>query len=1066
MLVVGHSATAGWLLGWSALLLAALAFRAWVGWRHRSVGVPDNAATQWLLRHRAAFLLHGLIWATASTLFPPVLSAPQLELMSFALTALTAASLVVTAFDLTAAVCFGVPALLPLILALMLRGDPQCTLLAGMVVMFMVLIGLAAQRSQGLVRETVRARLAESMREAEARVAQQALQRQHQLLDQLMAGTDEGFWFIDNDGLTTDLNPAMCHLLGRTREEVLGKSVFTFFQADDLAVMQREIAARKGGQVRSAYEIGIQRPDGSRRYCLNRATALQDEQGQRMGSVGIWTDITARREAEQQLRLYERVTNSITDLVSVVDEKCVYIMVNDAWLTTSNLTREQVLGVSTHELMPAEEHQTRLAMLDESVRTGQPRQLTGVVHFRHAPARHIETTYIPMTTGAPGAAGVPAVAMVSRDVTDRERDRIALQDSEEDLRQTLCATDDAIFATDADGPDEPVRFNNPRMLELLGVTLGPGERLTPRLVMQHATAIFAEADEEVERIRQIIERQQVHVSRVPLKDGRVLLRRYAPAPVRGHTLRVWSFRDISSELRAVEVLERADADQRALLDAFPGFIGRLNQDLVYTYANKAYAAVVGRTMAQVVGHSAVEVLGAERMVQLQPLALRALAGEVVSYETHTPNPSGGPGLDTQNSLMPGRDPRTGEPMVFGFAVDISDRKRAERALIAARDEAERANRAKSQFLSQMSHELRTPMNAILGFGQLLESDPLHPLAAQQQRWLSEILNGARHLLNLINEVLDFGRIESGHLELKPEPLLLAHLVAEAQALVLPLAQGRQVSMLPGTGPLDQAWVMADRTRLLQILLNLLGNAIKYNRVGGHLQLACRVEATDVWLGVQDTGPGLAPEDQARLFQPFERLGAANSGVEGTGIGLALSQRLLQSMGGSIGLDSELGLGSTFWFRLPRASPPERRSASLASAHASPADLGGTQTVLYIEDNPVNVALMEAMLGRLSGVRLVSASVPAEGLRLAQQIRPALVLMDIQMPVMDGFEVLARLRADEATRDLPVVAVSANALPTDIEAARAAGFLAYLTKPLSLDVLLTTVRQVLRGATVD
>ncbi len=1064
LLVLGPKAPLPLVLGWCSALGVVLALRAGVGFLHRRAGVPDSEAPRWLRWHRAAFLLHGLVWALASVLFPPLLSNAQLELLAFVLTAITASSLVVTAFDLLAAVCFGFPAVTPLIVALLLRQDAQCTLLAGMVLVFMAVITLAAHRSQSLVRETVQARLARAQTDAQAVETQRELQRQHQLMEQLLGGTEEGFWFLDNEGRTTDVNPAMCRLLGRAREQLLGQSVFAFFSGEDLEIMRREIAARQAGQERSAYEIGILRPDGTRRYCLNQATAVHDEQGRRQGSVGIWTDITARRESEEQLRLYERVTNSITDLVSVVDDKRTYTMVNDAWLRASNATREQVLGRLPSTLLRREDNDQRVVALDEAMQLRQPRRLTGVVHFMNAPPRHIETTYIPMSAGV---ENLPLVLMVSRDVTEREQARIALENSEEYLRQTLGATEDAIFATDAEGPDEPVRFNNQRLLELLDLSLAPGERLTPRMVMLGAARVFAEADAEVQRIHDIITQQQVHVSRVPLKDGRVLLRRYAPAAVQGRTLRVWSFRDITAELRATEALERAEAEQRALLDAFPGFISRLDENLVYTYANAAYAAALGRATGQVVGRGLAEVLGERRAAQLEPLCRRVLVGEVVGYETHVPHPGNGPGMDTQNTLLPGRDPRTGGAAVLGFAIDISARKRAEQGLIAARDEAERANRAKSQFLSHMSHELRTPMNAILGFGQLLESDAQHPLAQRQQDWLREILRGARHLLDLINEVLDFGRIESGHLGLKPEPLLLADLVAESLALVRPLAQERQVRLMPSTGPLDQAWVMADRTRIKQILLNLLGNGIKYNRVGGQLQLACRLEAAEVWLGVQDTGPGIAPEDQGRLFQPFERLGAARGDVEGTGIGLALSRRLLQAMGGSIGLDSEPGLGSTFWFRLPRSGEGAVLSGQPTTAprQAALAAVPELQTVLYIEDNPVNVALMEAMLGRLSGVRLVSASVPTEGLRLAQQLQPALVLMDISMPGMDGFEVLARLRAHEATRDLPVVAVSANALPSDIEAARVAGFKAYLTKPLSLDSLLATVRQSLRGTAV-
>lgn len=1062
LLVAGGPSPISLAAAWLGVLGSALAVRAVVGWRHRGAGIPDAEARTWLQRHRVAFLLHGLAWGVASVLFSSGLSNARLELMSFALTAITAASLVVTAFDLLAAIFFGVPAMAPLIVALLLRQDPQCTLLAGMVLMFMAVIGLAAQRSQALVRENVRVRLAEAATDAEARGAELALRRQHRLLDQLLGSTEEGFWFVDNEGRTTDLNPAMCRLLGRTREEVLGQSVFAFFSGDDLLTMRREITARQAGQARSAYEIGIVRPDGTRRYCLNQATAVHDDDGAKMGSVGIWTDITARRESEEQLRLYERVTNSITDLVSVIDEHRVYRMVNQAWLDASRLTREQAVGQRTMDLLKLEENNDRSLTLDEAMHSQQPRRVTGVVHFRNAPPRHIETTYIPMSMGV---EATPAALMVSRDVTEREQARIALETSEEYLRQTLGATEDAVFATDAEGPDEPVRFSNQRLLDLLGLKLGPGEALTPRMVMMGAANIFAEAEAEVARIREVIERREVHVSRVPLKDGRMLLRRYAPTRVQGRTLRVWSFRDITGEIRAVESLARAEAEQRALLDAFPGFISRISADFVYTYANSAYAAVLGRSTEQLVGQRVAQVLGENRWAQLEPLLRRALAGEVLTYEMHVPHVGNGPGMDTHSTLTPGRDARNGAPVVHVFAFDISPRKRAEQGLIAARDEAERANKAKSQFLSHMSHELRTPMNAILGFGQLLESDPEHPLTAQQRGWLDEILHGARHLLELINEVLDFGRIESGRLDLRPEPLPMAEIVAESLALVRPLAQQRQVRLLPSTGPLDQAWVMADRTRIKQILINLLGNGIKYNRPAGQLQLACRLEAAEVWVGVQDTGPGITLEDQNRLFQPFERLAASHGDVEGTGIGLALSRRLLQAMGGSIGLDSEPGLGSTFWFRLPRAAEPSARLPGPASQAAPTAALSGPRTVLYIEDNPVNVALMEAMLGRLPGVRLVSASVPAEGLRLAQQLQPALVLMDISMPGMDGFEVMARLRAHESTRALRVVAVSAHALPADVEAARVAGFEAYLTKPLSLESLLSTVQQVLGGTPV-
>jgi CheY-like chemotaxis protein len=401
---------------------------------------------------------------------------------------------------------------------------------------------------------------------------------------------------------------------------------------------------------------------------------------------------------------------------------------------------------------------------------------------------------------------------------------------------------------------------------------------------------------------------------------------------------------------------------------------------------------------------------------------------------------------------------------YVFGTDITERKLAEEALIAARDEAERANRAKSRFLSQMSHELRTPLNAILGFGQLLRADRLAALLPAQQQQVDEILRGGRHLLRLINDVLDLGRIETGRLPMELEPVSLIDLMQECMGLVEPLARERQVRLDPLPDPTPACQVVADRMRLKQVMLNLLGNAIKYNREGGSVRLSCRHDDTELEFSVHDTGPGLSDGQQRKLFVAFERLGADAAQVEGTGIGLALSRRLVQAMHGDIGVESRNGEGSRFWVRLPLAAPdgsptqPATLPAALAGA-AAPAM--AVFDVLYVEDNEVNAMLMQAMLARLPGLRYRHASHPAAGLAMAAQQVPALVLLDIQLPDLDGFEVLRRLRADERTRDVPVIAVSASAMPDDIRAGLEAGFADYLTKPLEIGPLHEAVMRAVR-----
>ncbi|SFD73350.1 ATP-binding protein [Massilia yuzhufengensis] len=374
-------------------------------------------------------------------------------------------------------------------------------------------------------------------------------------------------------------------------------------------------------------------------------------------------------------------------------------------------------------------------------------------------------------------------------------------------------------------------------------------------------------------------------------------------------------------------------------------------------------------------------------------------------------------------------------------------------LANANEEARSANQAKSAFLSSMSHELRTPLNAILGFAQILTSNTLPSTLEQKKEFANHILKSGRHLLTLINEILDLAKVESGTVTLSMEPVALADTLAETRTMVEPIAAQRGVRVLFPEAP--GAVVLADRTRLKQVLLNLLSNAVKYNREAGAVVLACeQVAPNRLRLSVQDTGIGLDADQVASLFQPFNRLGQEGGNQEGTGIGLVVTKRLVELMGGEIGVTSSPGVGSVFWIELATTAPlaaATLEEGAQATGEAQPLpDEGAPHLILYVEDNPANLRLVEEIVRFRGDLRLLSAPDGHVGLSLARAHLPEIILMDLNLPGMSGIEVLRQLRADQATVAIPVIALTANAMPRDIERGQAAGFNRYLTKPIDLD----------------
>ncbi|SFM31010.1 PAS domain S-box-containing protein [Ectothiorhodospira mobilis] len=543
-----------------------------------------------------------------------------------------------------------------------------------------------------------------------------------------------------------------------------------------------------------------------------------------------------------------------------------------------------------------------------------------------------------------------------------------------------------------------------------------------------------------------------------LRQVRLALRRARRCAEGGRSLGVALRQGLEERLRWQTRAMEAIVDGISIADA-------TRPDMPLVYVNPAFCEMTGYAPHEVIGHNCRFLQREDNDQEGVHEIRRALAEERPARVLLRNYRKDGGMFWNEFSIAPVRNDAGTITHYVGIQQDVTEHFETQRALREAKQEAERANQAKSEFLSRMSHELRTPMNAVLGFAQLLELES--DLSEAQRESVQEILRGGKHLLDLINEVLDLARVESGRMELSLGPVDLRELVGECIAMVEPLANRKGLAL--ETGSLGDVAVLADRIRLKQILINLLSNAIKYNRSGGRvyldLGLSDRLPGA-VRIGVADTGPGIPEDRLEELFQPFTRITSASDGAaeeeEGTGIGLAISRRLAEAMGGRMGVSSRVGEGSLFWVEVPMADPgdpPSEGEAGHASASA-PQRRARVCRVLQIEDHPSNLRLLERLLSGQS-MQVFSARDAQAGLELARRYRPQVILLDIRLPGMDGYQVLSRLRRDPRTGDIPVVALTAHAGEEDRDRGMHAGFDAYLTKPLHLTTLLETLEDLMQ-----
>ncbi len=770
----------------------------------------------------------------------------------------------------------------------------------------------------------------------------------------------------------------------------------------------------------------------------------------------ITTAFAERDEAEAQLHSakhnLELVLDSVGEGIYGIDKNGVTTFINAMAEKLLGWDQAEIIGKPSHNLFHSKrrdgtEYPVEACPIHMTLKDGESRHIAAEFFFRKDGAGFpVDYTVTPVYEGAELVGAVVAF----RDMTEEH----LLNLERLKLSQAVEQSSASVVITSTSGA---IEYVNPAFERATGYSAKEAIGQNPRVLKSGITS-----PETYKQLWETVSSGQAWRGTLcnRRKNGELYYEAALITPVKDASGRIINYLAIKEDITERRKTEKNLKLFSMIVEHSEQGIGIAGLDAKLIYVNDAHARLFEMPKEKLIGTSYRELLADPNATEVWEM--EALLGKGGSWQGILPAKAASGRefpLFSTTGVVPNE---LGEPAYFfNIMSDFSEELSRRGEIEAARIEAETANRAKSEFLSSMSHELRTPLNAVIGFAQMLESNPNEPLTEMQKKCVSHISKSGDHLLNLINEVLDLSKIEAGKLQLSIESVRLNDIFGECVSLVAPAARKQGIVItVPDASNLS---VLGDSVRVKQVLLNLLSNAVKYNRPQGKVDVICETLSNQrIRIAVKDNGHGIPADKLNQLFIPFNRLGAEGSGIEGTGIGLSISKRLVEMMNGTIGVESRANFGSSFWVDLPMTEEKPQISSPIAASAASDANETTGGTVLYIEDNKVNAELMGLVVAQLKGVKLLIAPTGGIGLAMTRLYKPDLLIIDINLPDISGREVLKELRNDPETKHITALALSAAATENDIAIGMEAGFKRYLTKPFNIKTVMAAISEELAG----